>query len=82
MAHKATKTANTIPTIATILQVLLSIQVSHDLNESAVDFTLSPKSRRNKLLPIYMFKFISKISIGDAAAYKYFFVRRKSPIYF
>lgn len=35
----ATIQARTIPTIATILQVVLSIHVSQDLNDSAVDLT-------------------------------------------
>uniref|UniRef100_A0A0L0P7J3 Uncharacterized protein n=1 Tax=Candidozyma auris TaxID=498019 RepID=A0A0L0P7J3_CANAR len=33
----ATTTASTMPTMATILHVLLSMHVSHDLKDSAVD---------------------------------------------
>lgn len=54
MIHKANKPANTMPTMATILHVLLSMHVSQVLKESAVERAESTISRRKKLEPIYM----------------------------
>lgn len=45
--HNTINAATTINTIATILQVLLSIHVFQFLNESAVDLTSDVNDRRN-----------------------------------
>ena len=61
IAHNTINPPNTINTIAMILQVLLSIQVSQDLKASAVDVTdsatsLLTKEAGQKELGMYIFE--------------------------